>query len=205
MKYIAVKHLEKYLIALEKLDIIQTSKANSYLRICYSEILENGIKKYVIDNGSGDHLLIYIDGNTALIKGFDHENNLSPYGKDEWDISFFDKVYADAPEKFIGMFIGEEKDETTFAMWNISGDENWILNSVDPKEDGGIDFLLGYIHKTSESLLDWACDYYESEFSLDLIEVIFNNGKISKDIIIKLNSNRDVEEALLELAKFGAQ
>lgn len=41
---------------------------------------DEGVCMAKIDNGAGDHLIILFSADGSIIKGFDHESELSPYG-----------------------------------------------------------------------------------------------------------------------------
>ena len=191
---------------MEILDIIMQSKEESWLRLVNSCILENG-KKYVLANGCGDELVVYVTSNGVYIKGFDHENERNQFAAEEWDSNFFEQIYKNAPEEFLNLLEEEEMNETTFCMWNLGETEQWQENEIETdkievdeiEEDGGKEYLLGYICKDAKQWYDWAKDYYETEMDIEIIQKIYNGATVAEDDIKMLNPNRNVAEAFAEI------
>lgn len=167
------------------------------------DILKNA-KKYVLANGSGDELVVYFTENGAYIKGFDHESEYNQFAAEERDAQFFEHIYKNAPEEFLNLLEGEEKDETTFCMWNLGETDEWWENEIeasDEEDDGGKGFLLSYICKDAEEWYDWAKDYYDTELDIKIIQRIYAGETVTEDDIRGLNLNRNVKEALEEIMK----
>lgn len=195
--YMAIEELKNYLKAMAILDMIMVPKEDDWLRLVnfYKTDTEYG---YILDSGSGDKLTVCFVAKGAIIIGFDHENELNQFAADEWDSNFIEHTYANVPEEFIQLFSDEEKDETTFCMWSIDG-TNWIQNEVEGN-DGGKEYLLGYICQDTKSWCDWAEEYYDTVVDSGLVQKVYQGKIPEKEDIIKLNPDCNVEEVLEEIA-----
>lgn len=67
--------------------------------------------------------------------------------------------------------------------------------------DGGKDFLLGYIRKTQEEWSDWAKYYYEAEIAQEVVQKVYNEKNLTEEDVVKLNPGRDAKEVFAELGE----
>ena len=199
VQYLAKKELEKYLKAMTILDVIMASKEEAWLRLISFHKQEKAYA-YVLDNGSGDNLIVMFTQNGVLIKGFDHENELNQFAADEWDNAFFEHTYAELPEEFAELLDEDDRDNTTFCMWCMDDTDIWVQNETEGN-DGGKDFLLGYIYKTSEEWSDWAKYYYETEIAQEVVQKVYNEKNLTEEDVVKLNPGRDAKEVFAELGE----
>ncbi|MNL28009.1 hypothetical protein D3C87_1496380 [compost metagenome] len=154
-----------------------------------------------IDNGSGDHLFILFAPQGTIIKGFDHESELSPYARDEHEI--WPGIYEGVPKELFLLLEDEaiKNEDVTFCIWRKNYDLEWQKGEVeipDGEEDGS-DFLLGTIFQTPEDFVEFAKDYFDLTPSLDIVANIYNGIPISAEMIQMLNPDCDVEDVLQEL------
>lgn len=200
VQYLAAKELEKYLKAMTILDIVMQAKDDAWLRrICFYE-LENA-HSYVLDNGSGDNLVVMFSKNCVLMKGFDHENELNQFAADEWDNAFFERIYAELPEELASLLNEDDKDNTTFCMWCVDDTDIWTQNET-KGNDGGKEYLLMYICKTPEEWSDWAEDYYETEIAPEVVQKVYNGENLTEEDVKKLNPGRDPQEVFSEIEEY---
>ena len=75
--------------ALLVIDEYRTDPDKNWLRLIVKTEESYGIC-YLIDNGSGDSLDVIFTDKMTLIKGFDHESNLSQFAADEWNQDIID-------------------------------------------------------------------------------------------------------------------
>lgn len=200
MQFMSKSQLKQTLHKMTILDIIMVPKEEDYLRIITMQKIENGYV-YIVDNGSGDSLIIFITSNGAYIKGFDHESKWNQLAADEWNEDFYEQVYKNAPSEFLAL-VGneEERDETTFCMWCVDDTEKWYQNeTLYDDDDGGKEYLLEYIMESAKEWCEWAEDYYGQELNIDIVKKVYNNSSIDDEIISKLNETRDIKEALQEI------
>lgn len=160
-----------------------------------------GVCMAKIDNGAGDHLIILFSAEGCIIKGFDHESELSPYAQDEHKV--FQGIYDDVPKELLSLLEDNaiEKDDVTFCIWRKNSDTNWHKGKVEiPKgESDGSDFLVGCIFHTPEDFVEFAIGYFESLPSLEVVAKIYADSPITEEMINILNPNCDVKEVLQEL------
>lgn len=87
-------------------------------------------------------------------------------------------------------------------MWNCGSTRLWYQNKSE-ENDGGMDYLLGYIRQTAESWRGWAEYYYDREFDNAVVEKIFAGGAVTSEDILKLNPERITDEALEEISELS--
>lgn len=192
--------LQKNLKAMAILDMIMVAKEDDWLRLVNYYHADNEYG-YILDNGSGDRLTIRFVGKGVIIIGFDHENELNQYAADEWDSDFIEHTYANVPQEFAQLLSDDDKDETTFCMWSTDG-ITWMQNEVQGN-DGGKEFLLGYICPNTESWCEWAEVYYDTTVDSELVEKVYRGEMPKKEDIIKLNPECNVDEVLKEMKEAG--
>lgn len=93
---------------------------------------------------------------------------------------------------------GDERDEMTFCMWCTNEIDEWKQNET-IGNDGGKEYLLGYIEKSAIEWYDWAKYYYEINLDIDAVHAIYNGEPITETIINKINPKRNIVEALQEI------
>ncbi len=223
-QYITRADLKKYLNAMAALDVIMTPKKQALLRLINVHSLGKAYA-YVIDNGSGDNLVVIFAENGTLIKGFDHESEYNQFAADEWDNAFFEYTFSGLPGEFAELLDEDSRDNTTFCMWSMDDSDMWVQNEQeksdeddddneddddeyddnDEDDDGGRDFLLGYIRKTPEEWCDWAKYYYETEIASDVVKKVYNGEPLTAEDVIRLNPERNAEEFFAELEELPLQ
>lgn len=176
-EYMTIEELQNNLKAMAILDMIMVSKEEAWLRLVnfYKTDTEYG---YILDNGSGDKLTVRFAEKGVMIIGFDHENELNQFAADEWDSDFIEYTYTNVPEELTRLLSDEEKDETTFCMWCTDG-TNWVQNEVEGN-DGGKEYLLGYIRSNAESWCEWAKTYYDKVVEPELVKKIFRGEMLER-------------------------
>ncbi len=78
--------------ALLVIDEYQTDPDKNWLRLIVQSEESYGIR-YLIDNGSGDSVDVIFTDKMILVKGFDHESNLSQFAANEWNQDIIDGFY----------------------------------------------------------------------------------------------------------------
>lgn len=199
VQYLTRRELEKYLKAMTMLDMVMISKEDAWLRLISFSKNEK-VYSYVLDNGSGDNLIVMFTENGVLLKGFDHENELNQFAADEWDTSFFEHIFAGLPEEFEELLDEDDRDNTTFCMWCMDDTNIWTQNEIE-NNDGGKGFLLRYIRNTPEEWSDWAEDYYEVEIAQEVVQKVYNEENLAEEDVVKLNPKCDAKEVFAEFVE----
>ncbi len=204
--------LKKFLSAMAVLDVVMQAKEQAWLRLVNVSSIGNAYA-FVIDNGSGDELVVIFTENGTLIKGFDHESEYNQFAADEWDNAFFEYTFSGLPKEFAALLDEDSRDNTTFCMWCMDDTDLWVQNEQektdedddddedDEDDDGGKDFLLGYIRKTPEEWCDWAKYYYETEIAPDVVKKAYNGEPLTEEDVVKLNPERNAKDVFAELGE----
>lgn len=132
------------------------------------------------DNGGGDYFFTLFYEDSAIIKGFDHESEISPYFNEENRV--WPGIYQNVPEKLLNILRDDslKKDEVTFCYWRSESDQIWNQGPVEFLNDeyDGTELLLEQIFITPEDYIDWAKDYYEEDFKKISTDLIFEKYNI---------------------------
>ena len=193
--------------SLKKLMIVQAA-LNTIL--CETEWLryhgfvqewDEGVCMAKIDNGAGDHLIMLFSSEGSIIKGFDHESQLSPYAQDEHKV--WPGIYDNVPNELLSLLEHEgiEKEDVTFCMWHKNSDSRWQNGKVKiPKgaDDGSV-FLIGAIYQTPEDFVQFAKDYFEIALPVDIVKKVYEGVPITVEMIQTINPGCATEEVYREL------
>jgi hypothetical protein len=146
-------------------DAIVTTK--DWLRsFWYEENWQDGVDMAKYDKGNGDHVFVFFtsDGQT-IIKGFDHESQVSPHARDKYEV--WPGIYDGAPPALMEYVkdVSVEHEDVTFCCWSVDG-ASWNAGSaVIPEEiDDGSNWLMEMLQMNSEAFINWAQSYYEKNF-----------------------------------------
>lgn len=196
--------LKKRLLALAALDIIVCDE--EWLR--YHSFDTNWTQELSlakVDNGSGDHLFVVFGSQGVILKGFDHESALSPHAGDVYEV--WPGIYDQVPDSLMAYLQDPalEHDVVTFCIWRASNEGQWQQGEVQIPQgaDDGSRWLLGTINKSPEDYVEWAEGYYDLSFDVETVKQIFAGVPITADMIHLLDSDRDAEQALMELNALG--
>ncbi|ATF13729.1 hypothetical protein HPY27_05320 [Brevibacillus sp. HB1.1] len=158
-----------------------------------------------INNGAGDDLYILFTPEGVIVKGFDHESEMSPHAREEYEV--WPGIYEQVPPALLHRLDDEAltKEDVTFCLWRESTDHVWKTGDVHNPQglDDGSDFLLGMIYDIPEDYVEWAEAYYEVKVSLDVVGYTFSNTAITEEMITELNPEVDLELAIKELQAIG--
>lgn len=166
-----------------------------------------GVDVAMLDHGNGDEVQFFFDAqHGCLVKGFDHESDMSPHAQDEFRT--WPGVLDDAPPELLAHLDGPDfrKDETTFCIWRRKGDRHWWQGEVVESEKGEWSAHLFRVHTflDAEAYFDWASDYHElTESALEPLKKIFGSCEVDTATALALNPNAELERARGELAKMG--
>lgn len=179
-------------------------------------------------DGQGDQMLILFTKNGICINGFAHESQMNGWKqiqieekksfkeklfgtknepKTELRQEIFNGVLDSLPEVFNEFIYGEPVKSigTTFCIWSIEND--WKIGEIklpnDNYKDGSKD-LLQLLDGRATTYKNWAEEYYEKEFKIELIESVYAGNPISKELVLELNSEiEDWEVLKTELQEIG--
>lgn len=156
-------------------------------------------------NGEGDQMLILFSNEGICINGFAHENEV-----------LLKKAIGNLPKGFEGFIFGEPVKSigTTFCIWQTISSKKWVTGAIDCSKndynDGSSD-LLELLDGNPSNYKEWAEEYYEEEFEehelkLELVEKIFDNTVVFKELVKSINPElKDFEKLKMDLDEIGYQ
>jgi hypothetical protein len=201
----APDNLKKLMKILASLNIVLCPE--DWLRYhSFDSKFDKNVSLASIDNGSGDNLFIIFTTQGTIIKGFDHESEVSPYARDEHEV--WPGIYEEVPTSLLSLLEDEAiaKDDVTFCFWRENNDLTWQKGQVEipaGAEDGS-DFLLETIFRTAEDFVEFAEGYFELTLPLEVVAQVYEGAAITKEMIKALNPDGDVETILQELAELDS-
>ncbi len=147
-------------------------------RYQYKQSWSPGVDFASFSNGGGDDIFVLSSSDGVIVKGFDHESDVTPYGNDDhrpWP-GMFDGV----PDTLLKLLEDEAvaKDDVTFLQWLPSGQTEWQRGSVSfpNSESDGTEWLLEMLPLSAKDYIETARDYYSEDFDqvdLDSIKALF--------------------------------
>ncbi len=153
-----------------------------------------------MDNGGGDDYFILFNHEGAIIKGFDHESKMSPYGND--DLLLWPGIIDDVPNQF-QEFLKEPAfttEDATFFVWRDSIDRNWTVGNIKyPNDDNDADgsgWMLSMLCGTPSEYVEWAQDYHEQEISFEVVGRIYTHQPLSEETVKSLNQDLSLADVL---------
>ena len=195
--------IKKRLISMSALDIIFSEE--EWLRVYKWNCEWNGNNSLaIVDNGAGDTMHIIFSSEGCIIKGFDHESELSPHAQEEFEV--WKGIYENVPKVLLDFLDDEaiEKDDVTFCIWQEKNQNQWQKGKVEIPEgcDDGSDYMISRIYSL-EDYIDWAKNYWglEDRLSVKEVEQIFNHQPITEELIKKLNPDRNIKLVMNELSE----
>jgi hypothetical protein len=165
-----------------------------------------GVEVGLVETGGGDELVCVLSAeHGCLIKGFDHESEMSPY--QQADEEPWPGVCDEVPPELMDLLQKVDSHPTgvTFCLWRGSDDEEWWQGDVEFPEDGddGASYLLGTIFLDADSYMDWASSYYSKEVPEGPVRRVYRTGTIDRATALELNPRVDLAMLERELAAMG--
>jgi hypothetical protein len=158
-----------------------------------------------MNNGGGDEYFILFNQAGAIIKGFDHESEMSPYASESMTLwlGLLDHI----PEEFQA-FLSElafKVEDTTFCCWRRYIDRDWQTGHINyPSGNEGADgsnWMLSNLDGNPVTYQEWAEDYHGRKIDLELVRRLYQHQSLTAEIVQGLNEElllsdlvRDVEE-----------
>ncbi|MFF3634158.1 hypothetical protein [Streptomyces sp. NPDC002250] len=168
-----------------------------------------GVEAALMDNGSGDDFAVLFTPAGVLIRGFDHESEMSPYGTDDEQVwpGVIDEVPAELrPLLDEPAFHDEGIDapRVTACLWQTTDDTVWRTGSAiafpagseDPDGSGFLFHLL--TNRSPETVQAWFEDYYERPVPLDAVRHVLAGHPLTPAVARALNPAAFSDSALLQ-------
>lgn len=140
---------------------------------------QNNEKMASMRDGEGNEYFILFNESGAIGKALelDQANN-QPYDK---------KLI---PEELSG-FLSEpafSNEYYTSYFWNLKNSKEWLSTSATEKIN-----ILKFLENNADYYKVWAENYYDIDINNDAIQLVFNEHRLSQDIIEALNPDVDIE------------
>lgn len=159
-----------------------------------------GEEAALMDNGSGDDFSVLFTSAGVLIRGFDHESAMSPYGTE--DDQVWPGVIDEVPVTlrpllddlaFTDEHMGITRTRVTACLWRETGDTAWRTGSAidfpagNPAPDGASHLFRLLTHRSPETIQAHFEDYYERPVPLDAIRHVLAGHPVTPAIAAALN------------------
>ena len=171
------KQIRNAMCAAAKADCIMTDDES--LRCYeYNDNWGDNIQMAKYSSGGGDDLILIFKDDSMIIKGFDHESDISPHAQDEYGI--YPGIYDSVPDTLLNELRHEKIDfeEVTFCLWRDSNEGKFSKGEVDLKDkDDGSEWLVSSIITNIDGFLEYVEDYYEDDLTEDMeihLKSLFN-------------------------------
>jgi hypothetical protein len=158
-------------------------------------------------NGGGDEYFVYFNKDGVIIKGFDHESEMSPFADNSMKPR---KGVLDEVPKVFEDFLQDEAFEiefTTFCLWRLNDQAEWQTGKIEyPENDldaDGSGWLLFLLDGSPKTYSDWAEDYYEEDIDAATVKEIYQHKPLTKEMVSKLNSGRRFADLQKDTEEIG--
>ena len=159
-----------------------------------------------MSNGSGDEYAIVFGTDTAFVRGFDHESDLSPFTRNPVEVH--PGVLDGLPPSFQNLV-----EEPAFQMAGVlvvsmacwwEGDGPWRFGSPPPDLTDGSDWLLDQLLEgTPEAYVEFAREYYEIDADPSVVSAILAREPITLEQARLLNAGLTADRFLAEVQRIG--
>ncbi|WP_330459592.1 hypothetical protein OIB37_23620 [Streptomyces sp. NBC_00820] len=167
-----------------------------------------GVEAALMENGSGDEFSVLFSPAGVLIRGFDHESRMSPYGTDDgqtWPgvVDEVPAVLRPLLEQPAFRDEGLGLTRVTACLWRETGDTAWRTGSAidfpsDNADPDGSDFLFGLLtDRSAEAVQDHFEEDYERPVPLDAVRHVLAGHALTPAVVTALNPNILSESVLL--------
>ncbi|MET8974629.1 hypothetical protein ABZX85_03330 [Streptomyces sp. NPDC004539] len=159
-------------------------------------------------NGAGDEFSVHFTPAGVLIRGFDHESEMSPYGTDDEQVwpGVIDEVPAALRPILDDPALHDEgidAPRVTACLWQETGDTSWRTGQaisfpsgrVDPDGSGFLFRLL--TDRSPEAVQGHFADDYERPVPLDAVRHVLAGRPLTPAIVTALNPVTLSEKVLL--------
>ena len=158
-------------------------------------------------NGSGDEYFVGFNDSGVVIKGFDHESDMSPYASD--DMHIWPGVVDTVPVEFASFLKDPAfpSEYTTFCLWRLDSDTQWRTGKIEypvsnSNADGSTTQLFA-LDGQPDTYTEFATGYYEMEIDGLAVERIYRLEPLTEELIAKLNPEIKIKELLEDIDEIG--
>lgn len=201
-----IQALQKLSQALAMLESILCSRRD-YRYYTFDSKWGEGEMMASMSNGTGDDYFLLFNAAGAILKGFDHESEMSPYATDQKEI--WPGVLEDMPSEF-REFLSESTitiAHTTFCLWKRYTDTAWRTGTInypdDDKDADGSAWILSILNGEPSSYHDFAEEYYERPVDIEAVRHVYEHKPLTEEIVRSLNADRSLEDLSGDIEEIG--
>ena len=96
---------------------------------------------------------------------------------------------------------------SSFCLWHLDLESVWKTGNIEyPENDemaDGSGWLLFLLDGKPETYCDWAIDYYERDFDIEIIEKVYRHESLTEEIIKALNPQRSLADLREDAEEIG--
>lgn len=165
-----------------------------------------GLQLASMSSGSGDEYAIVFGAETAFVRGFDHESDLSPFTRDPVEVhpgvldglpTNFQSLVDEPAFRFGGVLM------VSMACWWERGGP-WRFGSPPPELTDGSDWLFDLVLEgTPEAYAEFAREYYEIDVESSVVNAVFTREPISLEQARKLNAELTADRFKADVERIG--
>jgi hypothetical protein len=158
-------------------------------------------------NGSGDSYNIVFGPSGTVVRAFDHESELSPWGRDEGDIA--EGILDGFPAELRSVIDepafrteGGPATDLTFCAWHTNGASAWNAGPI-PDDGSAADLLAVVLDEAPTAYCSYAAEYFERDVPPDVVAAAVAGHSFTLEMCRRLNPEVDPQGRLADLASFG--
>jgi hypothetical protein len=166
-----------------------------------------GAQMALMRNGSGDDWRIGFSGAGVVIKGFDHESEMSPFRRRPPRL--WPGLYEGVPPALRGFHEDPsfEPDRATYCIWWDALSPGWrtgvrTFAGARPDPDGSSE-QLAILDGAPATYISWATSAYERDLALPPIVSVYAHEPITRALVAALNHEADADEVLALASEAG--
>ena len=196
----SIDRLEKLTQSLAMLDAILSPEWD-YRYFSFNAKWDSSLNERMASmrNGAGDEYFLVFNAQGAILKGFDHESPMSPWGRKP--TSVWPGILESVPRAFAS-FLTEpafSMGDCTFCIWREMEDECWHCGPVTfPETDDpdGSEGLLWMFDGKPETYVEYVSGYFERTIDVDLVRRIYGHEPLTPLLVNQLNPQASLESVL---------
>lgn len=158
-----------------------------------------------VSDGSGNEALYWFDGDSAVIRGFDHESPISPWAQEPMGI--YPGVHDHVPPSVerAPTIVVADVESVTFCTWWSDG--RWQCGPVEfppsvHADPDGSEYLLQPI-SSAESARSFLVDYYETDVPLDAVSSVFSAVPLDERLAEAIALRSSVGQVIAAASEIG--
>lgn len=198
--------LERRCQAMAVLDVI-LSPESRWRYFAFDAAFASGERVARMDSATGDSWLIWFSPQGVVVRGFDHESPVSPWGREP--IEPWPGLFDGLPEK-LGhgpRLEVDGVDSVTFCLWWDADDPGWRAGVVaqpdaEYADPDGSEGLLAELDGPAE-YQTYAQEVYERVVPLDAIEQVYGHEPLTEGLIRAVDPDADTAVALATARAVG--